>query len=509
MTITSLAYIAFVAAAAIAYYLLTPRRFQWATLLVASLAFYLLAGGVGLLGYVAFTTTTVYACARLLVRAKGKPGRKALIAATLAGNFGVLAFFKWWGTAAAAANAVLGALGAAPLLAPHGLILPLGISFYTFQAAGYLIDVYRGSAEPERNYARLALFVSFFPQLVQGPISRHSQLAGQLYMARAFDYGRFRMGCQLALWGAFKKLVVADRLILAVDAVFGGSYGHTGAYVVIGLAASSLQIYADFSGGVDIARGVAQIFGVTMPENFRRPFFAVSLPEYWRRWHITLQNWWRDYVYYPLALSRPISRLASSLRRKGYPALGKAASVYLCVNVVRVVNAMWHGASPKYLAYGFYHGILIVLGMVAAPYLKRLASALRVNVGCHSWKAFQMVRTFALVVIGRSFLCADGFLAGLGAMGRAAAFAGAPIPIGDGAAAYGLSAMDVRILAASLALMLAVGVAQERGVKVREWLGRQNMAFQWAVTLAAMLATLIWGRYGYGHSGADFVYMGF
>lgn len=196
------------------------------------------------------------------------------------------------------------------------LVLPLGLSFFTFQAVGYVVDCYRGQVEPERNFGKYALFVSFFPQIIQGPISRFGDLEHQLCAERSLDWDKLKYGIQLAMWGYFKKLVIAERAGVVADAVFGDVWNWHGSVMAFGTLAYCVQLYCDFSGGIDITRGVAQMLGIDLAENFKRPIFALSLQDYWRRWHITLGSWMRDYVFYPLALSKPFRRVGSVARKR-------------------------------------------------------------------------------------------------------------------------------------------------------------------------------------------------
>ncbi len=399
MIITSFNFFLFVAGLLIVYFFVVPKKFQWLVLLFASYAFYAFAG-IKLFVYLLFTTSTVFWSALLLDKLGDTPkkrklyGKRIIIIAAVC-NFGVLAFFKWYNAFAGIGNRIIDALTDSTMRIPsYSLLLPLGISFYTFQAVGYLIDVYRGQVKPERNFFKFSLFVSFFPQLIMGPISRHSELAEQLYASRKFDYVEFRRGFQLMIWGLFLKLVIADRLVLASNAIFGNPEKYNGLFVMIGLVIYAIRIYTDFSGGVNIARGVAQMLGINMPQNFQRPFFAESLSDYWRRWHMTLNAWWRDYVFYPLVLSKPLT-ISKFTRKHISPKFGKVIGVYICIMLVRVINAMWHGTESFYIASGFYHGTLITLGLICEPLLIKLVGVLRIKTDCFSWKLFRIIRTFA------------------------------------------------------------------------------------------------------------------
>lgn len=343
MSFISVEFFAFLLAALLAYYLL-PKKAQWIVLLLASGIFYYLSGLVNFI-FLFISIFTFFAGAhgvhRLMWRQDNPRGRAAkwLLGAVVAVNVCLLAFFKLSGPAGKWVASLAVSLGVSP--DSEGLLLPLGISFYTFQGTGYLIDVYRAKTAPERNPAKFALFLSFFPQLVQGPISRFDQLSAQLTEQRTFDYNRLVRGAELMLYGFFKKLVIADQLAPFTRRVFADTGAHPGFLVALAAVLGTFQLYCDFSGGIDIARGAAELFGIILPENFRRPYFSRSIAEYWRRWHITLNDWWREYLFFPVTLSKPMNRFSRFLRKYAGNTTGKVASVYLGICVVRIANAFW------------------------------------------------------------------------------------------------------------------------------------------------------------------------
>ena len=365
MAFTSFRFIVFLVLAAAAYFL-TPKRCRWVTLFVANYVFYFISGGRIFIYLLATTVTTYLATVKIgdmaaknkiaFNEAKAeldKEGKKAWKAAfakkkkrilipTLLFNFGILAVLKYSGFVTENLNLLFAKIGIGTELPVFRFLLPLGISFYTFQSMGYLIDVYREKQEPERNFCKLALFISFFPQIVQGPISRFGTLAEQLFRANEFSYTRIKFGVQLMLWGAFKKMVIADRAAVLVDNAFGFPETFGGTYVAAAALAYAIQIYGDFSGGIDIATGAAQIFGVTLDKNFERPYLATSIPDYWRRWHMTLGGWFRDYLYIPLGGNR-----VSVLR--------------WCFNmfVVWLLSGLWHGAGWNFALWGLYFGVFL------------------------------------------------------------------------------------------------------------------------------------------------------
>ena len=518
--------LAFLALTTIAYYI-TPRKFRWVVLLVSSWAFYMIADFKAV-PFLLFSVATTYAAGLLLgrendahkaalaaleaptsqekiaLKKKFLKRKKRIVLAVVLANILVLAAFKWYNTVAGGLNGLFGG-GYLPRL---GLLLPLGISFYTFQSVGYVIDIYRGKVQPDKNIAKYALFVSFFPQLIQGPISRHSELAHQLYEPHDFRFYNLVSGLGLALWGYFKKMVIADTLVIMVKGIFDGqNYG--GVYIFVGAVVGTIQIYADFSGGVDIARGAAEMLGIQMPQNFRRPYFSETLSEYWRRWHITLNEWWRDYVFYPMTLSKPFLRLSKRSRKLFGNAFGKMVGVYIGIYAVRLINAMWHGANPIYIASGLYYGFLITLGMILEPQLKQLTKRLRINTDAFSWRLFQILRTFLLVCLGKIIVQ----MPDLRAVGRAFKMMFTqfnPQVLVDGSLLkLGLSQQSLHMLAAALLVFFVVSLLQERGMEIRKTLAKQNFLFIWIVTAALLFAILIFGAYGSGYDASNFVYQQF
>jgi alginate O-acetyltransferase complex protein AlgI len=535
MSFTSIVFLLFLLGLSVVYFLM-PKKYQWVVLLVGSYVFYLSAG-VELVFYILFSTLTAFFGARLLERladsyklasadalgaadkkalkATSTRRRKAVIALVLVLNFSILVFFKHFNAFAGYVNALLGLVQVDAQMPQLNLLLPLGISFYTFQSMGYLIDVYRTKFKADRNVAKFALFVSFFPQLIQGPISRYDDLAHQLYEGHKFDFDRMKKGAVLMLWGLFKKLVIGDRIAILVNTIFDKPSTYTGAYVLLGVVLYSIQIYADFSGGVDIARGAAQILGIDLADNFERPYFATTIPDFWRRWHATLNNWWRDYVFYPLTFSKGFSKFGKSCRKLFSAKWGKLIPVYTATMLVRVINALWHGASFKFIAFGLYHGALIILGMQLEPFFLKLANKLKINTECFSWKLFRILRTFALVCVGRIFLRADSFSGSLTlikntfTMFDAGHSRGLGILFDGSLLELGLTGNALFVLFLAVAVLFLVDLSNEKGLQLRDRLLQQNMLFQWIVLIALIVSVAVFGVYGPQYSATSFIYQQF
>ena len=395
MIFTSLKFILFFTAVALLYFAF-PLRFRWVWLLAASVLFYC-AAGVRFAFYIVITAATVYGASMLISRfGSVRDGRlslaadkvekkkikkecerksRAVLIVCVVLNLGILAVLKYAGFALSVASRIFPSLALSD--SGFSLAVPLGISFYTFTSVGYLTDVYRGTAQAQKNPLKLLLFVSFFPNVMQGPICRYGDLAPTLYAGARFDYLRVTKGLQRMLWGFFEKLVVADRLGIAVDRVFSDNSSFSGAELWVAVIIYAFQIYADFQGYMDIAIGAGEVFGVDVPENFRVPYLSSSIPEFWRRWHITLGSWFRDYLYYPVMRSRLFGAIRKKTGgRRGEKAADRLLTVF-ALFVVWALTGLWHGAGFTYIAWGLFHGVLIAGSTLAAPLFDKAVKKFR------------------------------------------------------------------------------------------------------------------------------------
>ena len=469
MDLISLGFLLFAAVTVVAYYAL-PLRLRPVWLLLASVFFYLSADvRCGL--FLLFSILSCYAAALLMQRTRHK---KLLLLLALALNLGLMAALKLlpWLMAQAVEEGRL------------RLLYPLGLSFYSLQAAGYVIDVYRGKLEPERKRWRFALFMSFFPIVSQGPISRYDQLSPQLCEGHAIDAKNLAYGAQLALWGYFKKLVVADRAGLLVDLVYDTPGQYAGLAVCVAATLYTLQLYADFSGCVDICRGIARMLGIEVIENFRRPLFSQSIAEFWRRWHISLGAFLRDYLYFPLGGSR---------KGKARKALNTLA--------VFAVSGLWHGAGLNFLFWGLFNGACIVLG--GATIKARDAFWRRLGAK-QSPRFLRQLGCFFLVVLGFHFFRAPGLSAGVHMLLDALRRYNGSLP-------ELMDLKDTLVLSLGLGLMLLVSVLSERMESgcLRDKIAALKIPLRWALWLALLMTVLVFGVYGPGYDKAQFIYMGF
>ena len=341
MLFNSLTFIIFLAVVLVLYYTL-PQKLKWIMLLIASCIFYM-GWRAELIILIVISTLSNWLLARLIYDKPEK--KKVFLIISLIINFGLLFVFKYMVFINHSFMWLYNYLGWTYPIKDFDIVLPMGISFYTFQAASYTIDVFYGKYKPERNYFKLALFIMFFPQLVAGPIERADRLLGQLFTKHKLELANISQGSKLMLMGYFKKIVIADRASVLVDAIYNSPQEYKGLPLVVATLFFTVQIYCDFSGYTDIARGVAKLMGIDLMINFDRPYFSKNIKEFWRRWHISLSSWLRDYIYIPLGGSR------CSLIKK-----------YRNIMITFLASGLWHGANWTFVLWGGLHGLYQVIG---------------------------------------------------------------------------------------------------------------------------------------------------
>lgn len=442
---------------------------------------------------------------------------KLILASALTANLGILIFLKYYNFLAGGLNDLLGLAGldfSAPVMR---LFLPLGISFYTFQSMGYMIDVYRGNVEAEKNPLKFALFIAFFPQIIQGPIGSWEQLAHQLFTPHRPEYRRIKYGLELILWGYFKKLVIADRAVTAIQTVTADYTQYNGTAIAFTVLLYALQLYADFSAGIDISRGIAGMMGIDMAENFRRPYFSRSINEYWRRWHITLGAWMKNYLFYPLAMSSMFLNAGKKMKKSplGKNAFGAHVAKVLPTSfaslIVFLMVGIWHGANGKYIAFGLWNGVIIMLSIILKPVFDSVIQKLRIQRESGVFIAFQMVRTFFIVLIGYVFDIAPDFGGAMDMMRLTVTDWHFSAGISQILGTCGLVPEDYLVLFAGMMIMLFVSILQEKKSidSIGGILEGRPFIVQWCAVFFCIISIIVFGIYGPGYNPADFVYMQF
>jgi D-alanyl-lipoteichoic acid acyltransferase DltB (MBOAT superfamily) len=529
MNLLSISFLLFALGLCLAYFLV-PARFRWGVLLAFSLAFYALGGWLNL-PFLLLTAASIWGAALLIqknadaqsawlkahksecskeekaaYKARERSRRKRILVGALVLNFGVLCAFKYVHFLLAQADAVAGWFGGSV----HDTvqwIIPLGISFYTFQSVGYLLDVFWDRCEAQRSFPKLLLFVCFFPQILQGPISSYSQLGPELYRGHDFDFDELCRGLRRMLWGFFKKLVIADALAPFVAALFADYPTYAGLAAFVGIALYSIQLYADFSGYMDIVCGLCRVLGIPLRENFDRPFFAHSVAEYWRRWHMSLGDWFKAYVYYPIAVSGWAQRLGKRARAKLGKTAGGALPATLALIVTWLATGLWHGASWGYVVWGGLNGAFLILSVWMEPVFKGWTARLRLGDDKRSWQLFRILRTNLLLVFLRILPELGGLRDGLGLWAQV--FRSPTLPQGwEGWFPGGASPVQMLVVGFGFALMLAAD-----GIKcrqpVQDWLDKRPLGLRFALYFVLLALILIFGCYGPGYDARDFMYFKF
>lgn len=508
MSLASLFFFVFFALSLMIYYLI-PRRFQWLALLLFSLVFFVLSSEPYTLVYLAISIVSVVLCTRRISRGRAEgSGRKAKAALVLGIviNFGILALLKYNGFVINNVNRIFSFARVSTRLPTPNLASPIGISFYTFTAAGYLLDTYWGIAGPQPDPLKTALFLGYYPQLTSGPITRYGQMGEQLCQGRKFDYETVMFGLQRMLWGVFKKLVISARLGIVVDTIYADTELYPGLYIWLAAVLFMFQLYTDFSGCMDIIIGASECYGIALPENFRTPFFSRSVQEFWQRWHITLGAWLKDYLLYPILRTdvwRGLTRRTKSLFGKK---AAKQLPPYLGMLCVWLLMGLWHGGSWKYIfGVGLWFWAMIVLSQVFKPVFRRIISTLKINTDCFSWHLFQSLRVFVLVCIGNMFFRLNGLITTLRVM--KAGLHWNPWIFFDGSMfQLGLDRPNFTLMILCLGVLLAVSCLQEGGKSVRRRLAEQNLVFRWIALFALFCGIALFGMYGPGYNAQDFIY---
>ncbi|MDE6662400.1 MAG: MBOAT family protein [Lachnospiraceae bacterium] len=486
MTYVSFFFYIFLLIVLFLYYAI-PLRHRWVVLLIGSAAFYFIAYKSGW-PILFITVLFAYGFGRLInyLREKYTDSHRKLQKAVL-----VLAYFcvvlPW--LLIKNGNFILVTI---LHMSSINWIVPLGISFYTLQTISYLADIYRGEIDAQKNIAKYALFILFFPQIIQGPIPRYEQLAKQLYEGRLFDEKRFVKGLQLILWGFFLKLMIADKAAVIVNTVFDNPEKYMGCYVLIAAVLYSIELYTDFLACVTISQGVSGLFGIELVDNFRRPYFATSIKEFWRRWHISLSEWLRDYIYIPLGGSRK-GRLAK----------------YINLLITFIVSGIWHGAGYKFILWGLMHAIYQICGDLTADIRNKIYDLLKLSEQSGLRKTLQRIGVFFWVTIAWIIFRADSLRIGLKMIMNMFLVHNPWIFFNDKLLMLGLEWKELCVLAISIVILLLVSYKQEKGVRIRELILDKSIYTRWFIYIFAILCIMIFGTYGYGYNAQDFIYGGF
>ena len=500
MSLISIQFFAFLALLLLIYYTI-PSKWQWLVPPVFSILFYI-SYGVGQIVMILSAVLLTYGLglglnhvddrfhalrseckdkeARKAYKAECTKWKKRMMLAGLLLNFGIWAAFKFMHIFS---------------------FSPLGISIYTFIGAGYCIDVYRAKYRAERNLLRYCSFMMFFPHIVQGPFSRYDALGKTLFVRHAFDFDHLEQGMLRLLWGCFKKLVIADRMLVVINTILPKDSGYGGVYVFLLFILLPIQLYADFSGYMDIVAGVCHMMGITLQENFMQPFFARSIDEFWRRWHITLGAWFKDYLFYPISMSKIVQKFSTRCKKICPPAMVRLIPSYIALFFVWSATGLWHGSSPNFLLWGWINLFCIVSGMQLKPVYGKIRQRLHLSEDNKCLHLVQMIRTF--LIFGFAEMVSDVRSVHGIMMKCRSLFVEhnwrllcRPMELFPG-----LEGRDLLLMAVGVLVMLLLDILKERGFKPYDAVGRVPVLPRYVCYVTLFYAVLLFGYAGAGAAG--------
>lgn len=503
MQFTSFEFLVFFPVVVLLFYVI-PRRLRRLWLLFASYYFYMGWNAKYALLILASTIIT-YLCAVLMDRAAlqgdvGRRKRRLVLAAGIVVNLAILVFFKYFHFLYDTFASLFSVFGVHVRPSGFDVLLPVGISFYTFQALGYTIDVYRGTVKAERNFVQYALFVSFFPQLVAGPIERSGNLLGQLGKISdktpaegPWSFEKATRGLLLMLWGFFMKMVIADRAAVLVNQVFGIYYMFSGVALTLACVLFTIQLYCDFAGYSLIAMGAAKVLGIDLMTNFEAPFFSRSISEVWRRWHVSLSSWFRDYLYIPLGGNR------CSRARK-----------YLNNMVTFAVSGLWHGASWHFVAWGALQGVYIIIGDLLRPLKTKCISFFHVRVRSFGYRFFQGLCTFSLFALAMVFFRAATVMDAIYYIQRMFTTFDVWSLFNESIYYLGLDKKEMGVLWLGILLLIIVDACYARKKVLFDTVVKsQCLAVQYVIVAVLLVMVIVFGVYGEGYDASQFIYFQF
>ena len=510
MSLVSSLFLVFVAAVLLLYYVL-PKSFRLWVVIAASLAF---AGFLGFytLLFVLVSAVLCYVGGLLSGPSKSNAARNAATIITVVINIALLCCIKYYnvlGLAAGRLNLLFGATENSNTFFLYAV--PVGMSFYVLQTTGYILDCRWEKIAPEKNFFKVLLFSTYFPQLMSGPMNTYANLSAEFEKAKEvkFSFERISDGALRVAWGFFKKLVIADRAAMTVNQIFGDHVNFTGWYVPIGVLFFAIQLYCDFSGCMEVVIGVSHMLGIELPENFNCPFFSKTVKEYWRRWHITLGGWLRDYLMYPLLKSEPLIKTGDWAKAKFGKKNGKKVPTYIALLILWFAVGYWHGGLWNYvIGSGILHFIYIVLGMIFEPLSKKI----RPKIGADKlyFRIFQSVRTFILMLTGfvffRSATVMDAVDMYAAIFRRGAALNWANF------SSSGMDLSNLIVLVIAVLILAAVDAYKyvpgedDQPKSMIAFLRSKGIVVLWAVFMFLTVATLVFGMYGLGYDSGSFIY---
>lgn len=500
-------------------YFCVPAHMQWCVILIFNIIFYL-SYGAEYIGFIGITAIVTWGMALMLERTESRYDdlkqkcedkeerkklnkekihkKKGIMVLGLAVCFGIWGVFKYAATFLLGVNRVTGILGKEWNCEIPSYVLPLGISFYTFIAASYCIDIYRQKYKSEHNFFRYFTFVSFFPHLIQGPFSRYDHLSKSLYETHTFDYRRMGEGIVRIVWGLIKKMVIADRLSIVIDRICQQDQELGGIYIIVLIVLLPVRLYTDFSGYMDMGIGICRIMGISLQENFRQPVFAKSVDEFWRRWHITLGAWFRDYLFYPVSMSGWVKKVTKRLKQKVSPELHRMLPSYIALFFVWSATGLWHGGAFNYLLWGWINLLCIASGMLFKEKYKAIKKKLHIRDTSRLWQGIQMTRTFLIFGVTEMLSDASSFSEFCREIKRLLMVSNWGIVKTPLALLPGLEGEDVCIVVALLAIVVIIDILKEKKADIYGMLHQIPIIPRYICYVAMVYVVIL-----FGFSGGD------
>jgi alginate O-acetyltransferase complex protein AlgI len=522
----SLEFLVFAGFCCLVYFLL-PKKYRWTALLAGSVFFYIRSAKI-LTVFILCSIAVLYGIGmwldhknkqylklkvglekdeRKALKAKIDIRKRWILALAVAVNLGILLVIKYAGFFTGTVHSIASLFNINILSTSVNFVLPLGISYYTLTGISYAVDVYNGNIEAERNPLKLALFMMYFPHIVEGPFSRYGQLSKTLFNGNKFSQERLVRGFTRILYGFAKKLILADRAAILVNQVFADKDDFSGASLLLAVILYTFQIYAEFSGCMDIVCGVSEVFGVELAENFRRPFISKSIDEFWRRWHITLGEWLRDYIFFPILFSSWIKNMNAKTKKHFNSYYATLIPVSIALFFVWFGNGFWHGASWKYVCYGLYYYVLMMLGKFTKPLTDKLLAKCKINTQSRGYSVFSIIRTNIIVFFGMLIFRSHDLSTAFNIFTRIFSnFSLSPFKDGSLINCGGFTYKDFIVIVIGFIIMTVIGLYNEKGICIREKIQKYNPMLNWFIILLMCLILIIFGIYGEGSGTSPFIY---
>ena len=502
MRITSLLFFIFLFVSVVMYYIF-PKKYRWIVLLISSLFFFLQASSIYMLCYLLSGIIATYFGAIFINKTDNEKNKKIILGITLLIIIGQLFVFKYLNIFPITANKFASLFNLNFTFGTLNLIAPLGISYYTLSLISYVVDVYRTVSLPQENFLKHSLFACYYPSMISGPIMRFEEMKKSLFEERKTDLNNIIQGFYRLVFGLLKKMVIADQLAIIVKFVFNGSASHTGLFIIIGLLAYAIQIYNDFSGCMDIVIGASKMYGVKMPENFDSPLLSRNLSEFWRRWHISLGTWAKDYIMYPLLMTKFFQNIGTKCKKKFGKKIGKQIPTFLAILILWLLIGLWHGTSYKYIfAAGILPWIYLTTSELCEVLLTKITTYLKIKTNTFSYRLFESFRTLALMCFLWLFVCVSSLSDSLSTLKSIFVFS-------DISFSKIFNLVPSKAIIVALMLVFVVDYLNYKGINAFEKFEEQNIWFRYMVLLLIIAIILVYGAYGAEYNPADFIYGGF